>query len=158
MSEAATYAGGVAFMVLCTLSNASGLLMQRLAHRSHSERHAAAADGGAAAPHSAEGDGTLLAGGPRSAAAIKPSLSQRLHDRGFFCANPWWIAGFSFQIVGGLSAVGGLALIGQARCAAFAGACAVRRGCVRDARTIAAIVLPPRPTCPPTPRVGPPQA
>lgn len=120
MSEAATYAGGVAFMVLCTLSNASGLLMQRLAHRSHAERHAGATG---AASGSADDEGDELAAGGRRA-AIKPSLSQRLHDRGFFCANPWWIAGFSFQIVGGLSAVGGLALIGQARCAAFAGACA----------------------------------
>ena len=142
----ARVAGGVAFMLVCTLSNASGLLMQRLAHRKHADRHAAAAAGRSTPVAGADTDagipraegGTLLDAsrpvarysGVDSDADRLPVLdtdedtrtfAQRMHDRGFFCASPWWLAGLCFQVVGGLSAVGGIALIGQARCAAFAG-------------------------------------
>ena len=151
-SDGAIYAAGVGTMLLCTFSNASGLALQRVAHRKlHEESETAAGGGpaaatnggtplkgGATAPHTGYGLHVDSSGGGEDGGGIpsssggtgsptanggnnNPTGKRSLTQRGWFCCSPWWIGGFTAQVIGGLCAVAGIALIGQARCAAFAG-------------------------------------
>ena len=57
-----------------------------------------------------------------SSSPSKPlSRREQLIARGYFCLSPWWLAGICSQVFGGLCAVAGITLLGQARCAVFAG-------------------------------------
>lgn len=61
--------------------------------------------------------------GDSQAGALRVAKTRReeLIARGWFCLSGWWLAGITCQVFGGLSAVAGITLIGQARCAVFAG-------------------------------------
>ena len=153
------YLAGVGTMLACTFSNASGLSLQRIAHRKLHEASEALNATPTVTPIEKPGSGSKAGTPtvPNTHYGVQTDMSDEengiLHsgaaprkrtmaERGCFCASPWWIAGLSAQIIGGLCAVAGIALIGQARCAAFAGAAGsdvLRRLCSGSVCTVSRI-------------------